>query len=252
MIKKKEWIVLFLVPIVFSFICILLRAHFFEMIIIFFGILSLYFSFKQRKYIKSTATFALVLLPLMMIIDYLTTLNGTWAVSPSLIPMKLFGISNLENVLWGVLRVYTVVILYRIVTKDKEREMRSVSYITMIAGGIFFLFFLLVKLYPFIFHLKNLYLLIGIIFGVIPTIIYFFIYQQKFHSLIIPTFYFFYYCLFFEFTGIYLHNWAFTGKDYLATITLFHLTLPLEEVIWLMCGSGVILIYFEFFHGGQN
>ena len=248
MINKKDWFFLIVSPVLFSVISIITKANFFTLIILFFGTMAAYFSLKRKTDIVKVTIFSLCLLPFMMVIDYLTSVNGAWSVAPSIVSYKFLGLSSVENILWGFLRIYSVVMLYIWYLNGKSEKLsKKIKYLIAISLGIYLIFMTVLNLNPALLQVKNIYFIVGVIFGIIPFGIFVIKYPRIIKRFIFPTLYFFYYCIFFEFTGLFLKCWAFTGTDYLATIRVFNLTLPIEEVIWLMFGSAIVLSYFVFF-----
>jgi len=248
MIKRRDLFVLFFFPIFFSVLSILIHANFLSMILIFFGTLAIYLSLKREKDIDKAIIFAASLLPLMIIIDYLTSFNGAWTVAPSITNVRILGISRVENILWGFLRIYSVVLFYEWLINKKEKFVRNkMKYASIISLCIFIIFLITLNLNPLLFELKNIYVLVGTVFGIIPFGLFLLFRKNKIQNLIFPAGYFFYFCIFFEFTGLYLNNWVFAGKDYLLVFRLSGFALPIEELIWLALGSSIILIYYIFF-----
>lgn len=80
--------------------------------LLFYGLPAVYLSWRTPKAVLRTLLFALAMTPpLVFIIDTLAHLTKTWWVG-TIFPFRLWGIIPVEDLLWGFLYTYSIVIFY--------------------------------------------------------------------------------------------------------------------------------------------
>jgi hypothetical protein len=89
--KKIDIAVLVLFPILAVSLSLLLKANLVTSTLLFFGLTSIYFSFRTPKMVLKTFIFALILTVFIgPWADYIATVSGAWFVPNSAFPIKLF------------------------------------------------------------------------------------------------------------------------------------------------------------------
>lgn len=63
--------------------------------------------------ISKTFIFAfLTAIPIILFTDYIATISGAWLVPKTIFPFRLLGVIPIEDFIWGLLFIYSVVIFY--------------------------------------------------------------------------------------------------------------------------------------------
>jgi hypothetical protein len=185
----------------------------------------------------------------MVIIDYLTAINGSWSVTGSVFAGELFGLVSIEKLLWAVLRIVASLLIFEKLRQDKK-TINGISYwpLALFTSSLLLIFYILVISTGNILNIKSLYTILIGIFGLIPLLSYFIIEKSARSALIISCLALFYYCIFFELTGLALGYWSFSGTDYIGTVMLGDKLLPWEEIVWLLVGTGVLIAYYGMYN----
>ena len=233
---------------IFSFI---VPITFFSAILLWYGIPSVYISLRIPYHIKKSLIFSLLVLPLMIIIDYISHITKTWLVPHSIIDFRLFGFVTLEIMLWSFFYVYYVTVLFEYQQNEKKSHWHPrMSFLValMIAFSILFIVTLYTR--PTLLNIPYFYLLFGTIFVAIPIITALLKYPSWFSkiykiwafSLIISTLY--------EISALKAGWWAFPGTRYLGWIEFFGVRFPHEELVfWILMLTPATIIAYQFFHG---
>ena len=95
-----ELAIFLIYPIIASLISFSLKTSAFDSVMIFYGLPSLYLSFKMIDKIKIAAIWAFIGILPMIIIDYIAHLTGTWIIPDSILPFRLFGFVTIEVIVW--------------------------------------------------------------------------------------------------------------------------------------------------------
>ena len=110
-LKKIDILLLVLFPIIAVALSLLINASFFVSTLLFFGLPSLWLSYRTPHMIKKVALFSLIIcIPLTFLIGYFAILDGSWFFPDSI--YRFFGIITLEELIWAFLHIYFVVIFY--------------------------------------------------------------------------------------------------------------------------------------------
>lgn len=247
-------IVVLLIPIIAVSISFLFPVNAFFSVILFFGLLSAYLSFRNPKYIKKCMVFSLVTgVPAIIVIDYIAHLTGQWQIPNSILPYRLLEYVSIEVIIWTVLNLYSVVIFYEHFLDHSQTKRIWNSHIrTLIKflSALVVLFFTAYFLSPNMLKIPYFYLVFGCILIIFPVMG-----ELAFHPKLIRKFvevgaYFFYLCLLYEIVALKLDWWRFPSDQYIGRVTLFNVSFPFEELFcWLMFFSMAILTVYERFSG---
>ena len=113
--KKIDLAVVLIIPL-FVFISVFLlgfKINYFQSLLLFFGIPSLYLSLKSKEKIRKVAPFSfLVSIPIAIIFELVAFGDKAWTVPYSILHWRLLGIIPLEDYMWMFLVTYTILIFY--------------------------------------------------------------------------------------------------------------------------------------------
>lgn len=250
-LKKIDILLLILFPIVATITSLYFSVNFLVATLLFFGVGSVYLSFRTPHRVSRTLLFSVIFsIPMGFLIDYLALINNAWYVPHTVFPHRLLGVVPYEDMIWGFLLVYHVVIFYEhFLDKGKHNLIdKKMKYFIWPVILVFLIFFLsiyndvsLILPYP--------YLIICSIFVLLPSVTFLAFFPRLISKYIKTTSYFFMSGLMFELTGLHLNHWGF-AKDgqYVGWIELLGHRFPLEEFFfWFVMIAIGILSYYEFF-----
>ncbi len=254
MLKKeirRDKVLIFIWPIIASIISFLVKANYFVSIILFFGLPSVYLSFRDKGLIKKSILFSgLFGVPFAIIINYIAILSRTWW-TPTIFPFKLFGIISIDDFLWVFLYVYFIVMYYEYFLEHKFKDKLYYPYFKYLIIGIltlFLIFSIVIFINPHLLNINYYYLKMGIIAMALPIIMVLLKFPNLFTKFFKAGAYFFYLSFIYEVTALRLKLWDFPANSFIGFVNIFGVQFPFEEFFfWIMLGAIAILSYYEFF-----
>lgn len=219
--------------------------------LLYFGLPSLWLSFRIRHKITKILLFSLLSsIPLTTIFDYLATTNKVWIIHSTIFPFRLFNVVVIEQYFWGFLAIYYLIIFYEyFFDRGKEIYRRKVvwKWVAMM-GTLLLIFSMIVWINPTILQFQYTYLKVATVLFLIPLLIFVFYHPKILVKFLKIGTYFFFVALVIEIVGLKLKHWSFPGTDYLAMIRIGGLHFPIEELFfYFIIGAMAILSYYEFF-----
>ena len=211
---------------------------------------SLYLAWKypvNRKKVLMGALLIGILIPLSF--DLLTNLNGAWIVPADklLIPFQPFGFYPIDEIIWFFFVALYTLVFYEVFV-DNEKILRLsrnfktavllwvIAIITTVVCILLAREFLLIR-YPYLFIVAP---------SVFPPLVYI-AYTKPWllKKFIVPTIFFLFVSLNFEFVALRLGHWAFKN-EYLGWVFLLGQSFPLEEFLyWMLLYPAAALSYYE-------
>jgi len=250
-IKKLDIWLLGVLPPMATFLVIFFELNYLQSILIFFLPTAIWFSLRNKKVILRSLIFAgIFTVPIALIVDYMAVSSGAWYVPNTVFPVRYLNILPLEDVVLGLLLVYSVIICFEhFLDKGRhnliDHKMKYFMAAFALAIGIFLLVFMIK---PEILAFKNSYVWLGLIFVVIPIITAYSVFPRLVSKYIKVGMYFALVLLMFEYAGVALDHWIFTSDGILGSVQLFDKRIPYEELVfWVLLGSTSIISYYEFF-----
>ncbi|HEC21072.1 MAG TPA: hypothetical protein ENI70_00985, partial [Candidatus Peregrinibacteria bacterium] len=162
-------------------------------ILIFFIPPALWLSYQNKNKIKTTALFASVATILFVFIDYVCVLNNAW-LSPNVVFPRLFGFVVVEDLIWGFLAVYCIVLFYE--NFFGENKVEKISPRFKYLAGVFVLVLItmavLVKFDPEILRVKYAYAWVAALTFFFPPLLLLYFLPKKtvFNILKVEIFFF--------------------------------------------------------------
>ncbi|MFH1376544.1 MAG: lycopene cyclase domain-containing protein [Candidatus Woesearchaeota archaeon] len=253
---KFDIFILILFPILATFISLLINANYLVVTLLFFGLPSLYLSIRTRKRIAKTALFSLIFsVPLTIIVGYLASIDKAWYIKSTIFDVRLFGLSPIEDFVWGFLLVYAVVIFYEHFLDKGKNELinKNMRYLIFVLMIILVLFFILVFTNPQILNIPYAYLWLGLFIVILPSIAFLSFFPKMLVKYFKTIPYFVMLTGLHELTALELDLWVFPGANFIHIFNFLGHLMPLEEFIFfIVLGSAAIISYFEFFEGDRK
>jgi len=250
--KKNDLIFLLIYPLLAVLVSFITKANAFFSILIFFGVPSIYLSFKAKKYIKKSLVFSLITaIPITIILDYIAHINKQWIIPNSILPYRLFGIVSIEVIFWAILNTYYVLMFYEHFL-DHHMTKRlwhpHMKYGLIILISIFTTFLILLLNFPTLLKISYFYFYAGTILFLIPILLELVKYRNLIPKFLRTGAYFFFVTFLYEVTALKLGWWDFPGHQFIGWIYFVGVGFPLEELIfWIMLLAMAILAWYEFF-----
>jgi len=234
-----------------SVLTLTLNLNFLAATLAFFGLPSAYLIWRRpRNFEKALVGGALLGLLLGFSFDFVAEFNGAWAWASDtdlFFPFKLFGVVDVDILIWYFLWVFLVICYYEYVvehhaTRRISKHARPVAYIGVaLAAWVVFLKYV----YPDLLILPFAYAKLGTITFVLCALVLL-RHASLAHKtlLVIPYFATLYFV--FEMTALEANLWSFPG-DYLGHVVVGVHSFPIEElIIWIFASSAIVAAYYEF------
>lgn len=255
-LRKLDYIFLILLPITAAAIALTFRTNYLVSTILFFGIASVWFSFRSPKNIIKTMLFTILLaFPLgVVILDYILVADQAWW-SPTIFPWRFLEIIPYEDLIWGILQGYLVILMYEhFLDRGKNKLFgKNIRYFLWLLAVLLPLFFVAYIFNPELLVIPYAYFWIGFLFFIIPSVIFLIWYPRNITKFLKLSAYFFYLHIVFEFVALELGNWVFPGTHYLGVFNLLGQRVPIEEMFFWWCFFIIpILTWYEYFNDDQK
>lgn len=218
--------------------------------LLFFGLPSLYIGLRNPGIVRKSATFALIFcIPMSIVIDTLSALNGAYVIPKTIFPFKIFGVSTVELYLFSFLWVLMSVLFYEHFFDHGKKgdliakRMRIFLYVVFVLSAVVIM---VLFTNPHWLIIPYAYLILGTIFTIIPLAAFLY-----FHPQFVPRFaaivaYYFSFLMLYELVALATHEWIFPGQ-FVGLVTIQGFTFPLEELlIWMIVCTPALLSYYEF------
>ncbi len=249
--KKLDIFLLILFPLLSVVLSLIFKVNFLTSILLFFGLPSLWLSIRAPSQIKKTLVFSLILaIPLGFFADYIAVLDHSWFVPLTVFPVRLLGLVPIEDLIWGFLLIYSIVIFYEHFLNKGKHELidRRMKYLIWPLIVLLIIFFTVLLTKPNLLVIPYAYFWLGTIFFVLPTVTFLSFFPRLLSKYVKVASYFFLLATLFEITGLQLNQWTFPGVHFLGWINLFGYIFPFEEFFfWFIMGAIGVLSYYEFF-----
>lgn len=252
--KTIDLVLLLVISIFAAATSLLLKANFFVSTLLFFGLPSLFISFKNKKAVKKSVVFAfLITVPFTFLFDYLITVDKDWYIVGSMFNFRLFGIVAIEQFIWTFLWAFQIIVFYEyFLDKHKQTSLneflsKRMTLFSLVLFAVFLAILFLAAVNPSSLKVNYAYFWLGLIFGIVPMTIFLIKFPGLWLKFIKITAYFFVLAAITEFMGLKLNHWIFPGNHYLGKIGFFRYQIPLEEFfLYFLISTPVILSYYEF------
>lgn len=249
--KKIDIAVLILFPILAVSLSLLLKANLVTSTLLFFGLPSIYFSFRTPKMVPKTFIFALILTVFIgPWADYIATVSGAWFVPNSAFPIKLFGVVTFDNLQWLFFFVYSVLIFYEHFCDKGKKELvdRRMKYLVWPLFAVLFIFILFVRQSPALLNIPYAYVWLGLITTLLPGMLFLNFFPNFLSRYVKVSAYFFILSILFELTALELGQWSFPGTTFIGWVDILGYRFPFEEFFfWFLLAVTAILSIYEYF-----
>lgn len=264
--KKIDLVILILLPILTVLISLAFKTNFLISTLLFFGLPSIWLSFRHKGAIKKSFLFSILFtVPLVFIVDYIMVVSKGWYIIDTVFSFRLFKLIALEQFIWGILFCYFLIMFYEYFLDRPEKKsifeflkltrpkskgainkaMEDLSWFLFLC---LLIFFIILTIEPQILKIHFPYLILGTIIILIPLTLFLFKFPNFWLRFIKATLYFAYLAVIVEFIGIKLHHWIFPGTEFLGLIPFFGFIIPFEEYFfYFTLGAAGFLAYYEFF-----
>jgi hypothetical protein len=129
MSKESILWLLILSPILSSIISFIFKVNAMSSIALFLILPSVLLTFANQRAIKKSAIFALLTVPMLLLIDYISHLMGQWIVPNSIFP-KIFNVVPVEDLVWIFFLTYLTVMFYEFfLDSSRKREVKAKKFI---------------------------------------------------------------------------------------------------------------------------
>ena len=247
--KKKDVCLLALLPVVAFVGTVLIAPPYLGALLLFFGLPSLWLTYRSRSRAQSIALFSLLCtLSLEPTFDSLAMWNDAWRIPQSLFAVRLFHLIPVENVILAFLYVYWLTMLYATffdAAKENSLTFHWKQFITILVLilGTYTPLFLL---YPTILLIPYAYVFIGLLVTTGVPLLFLLLKPAFFRPFLSTALYVLYPLVLFEIVGLRYQYWSFEHGQYVFWIHLPYMSMPLEELLfWMGTCTFFVLSIFE-------
>jgi len=237
-------------PLLAGIISNFLNLNFLFSHILFLGVPALYLSYRTQKAILRALVFSALFIIPGIFLDHLAVTDKSWFVPNSLFNFRVFGTVPMEDIVFGFLLAYLIVIFYEhFFDKSKHRILEGFGrFYPYLLIPLIMLSLLLVLTKSSLLDVNYFYLKAGIVFLIITALAFVFKFP-KFISIFLKTVpYFFFLGLLEEITALRLGHWEFLGKHIIGWVNIMNYKFPIEELLfYVVLFSVAVITYFEFF-----
>ena len=238
-------------PIFASIISLTLKANYLTTTLLFFGVPSIYLSFRNQHAIRKSLVFSFIFGALAgTIVDFWAEFNGVWYINQTIFPLRILGITPIEDILWAFLIIYNIIMFYEHFLDKGKHDLQD-KYLKYLVVLVILAITLISLIYVFnsnFLLIPYFYLITGIILVAIPAISFLSFFPRLLSKYLKTASYFFTQAMMFELTALKLGQWSFNSQQYVGWIEVTKLRFPIEEfVFWMILFSTCVLSYYEFF-----
>ncbi|KKS39822.1 MAG: hypothetical protein UV61_C0015G0016 [Candidatus Gottesmanbacteria bacterium GW2011_GWB1_43_11] len=247
--KKYELLFLVLAALFAASLSEALNLKFLPTILLFFAVPAIFLSLRGRAYIARSLAFTLTMLVPLTIFDYLAYLDYSWFVPGSMWRILRGGVA-IETLVLNALWVYLVVMFWKYFCEPSlpGKFTEAVKYLLLfiVAGAAGFI--LIFSMNRLLLYVPYFYLALGLVFGVVPLIVFLLLYPKLVWRLLFLAGYFWVFLVIHEWVGLRHGQWFFGGSHYLGVVSFFGRRLPLEEILfWWGTSSPATVAWYKLF-----
>jgi hypothetical protein len=245
--KKFELLILFLYFFAISFIGYYLKLNFLVLVFVFAGIPSVYFSLKNKRFIKRELIECLLMaIPTASIVDYLGHVGHAWKIY-GVLGVTILNTFTLDIIIWNFIYLLLIIVIYDYFFDKNQKNNWRRLYQFVVASYLLLGFLFFVYLFnKNLLVIPHIYLIIDLVF--VGVISYGFIRMPRIIKkvtleglfLVLPS-------LFFEIVALKLGHWVFINSSSLFNIIALGVTFPIEEALWYILAPMIVLVTHELF-----
>ncbi|MDP2642003.1 MAG: hypothetical protein Q8P21_01790 [bacterium] len=246
--------------VIWQVVSLWLTFHFkfnlFVSTLLFYGVPSIYLSLYYKELFKKIFIFSLAALPVLVVIDYMAVSNGTWYFPYTIFGGRMFGITVFEVIFWFFSYVYYIIIFYECFLDRPTtfvRTRRLIRYPFTLFALIFIFFLTKWMITGSFFILPYTYLIVGVVFAVLPILYTLSLYPKLVTKLAWITLYFCLISFAWELVALHLNQWTFPGNSFIGWLTFGQISFPFEEfLVWIVLGAPTVVCWYEIFDDNQK
>ncbi len=248
--KKIQLLVLYIIPIIASFISLKLNLGYLPTMLLFWGVPAVLLSYIAKDHIKKAFMFAIIGTPFLMCLDLIFYLTRQWYVVSSF-TNRLFGIVAWDDAIYFFLWVYFPVLFWEYFFEKQTHEplfgkrmFKLTAMFVFVSVGILLTYFYT----PYLAQIQYFYLISTIIFIIVPIIIGALINPKLEVKFLATGIYFAFNSIIYEVTAISLNQWYYPSTQFIGWVDILGQRFPVEELLaWILLGSTAILTWYEYF-----
>lgn len=262
--KIFDLIILVFIPLISGFVVIYFRLNFLLSTISFFCPPIALLLLKNKFNLKKIFIFSLLFsFPVAFIFDYLVSLDYGWIMTETSFSYRLLDVIVLEQFLWGFFCTLYLILFYEHFFDKREKYFlfryffknrnKEFEYFSILMFSIVLLVIFLSFTRPDILKIDYSYILLGVIFGVIPLSLFLVKFPNFFYRFTGITLYFLFLAVIIEYAGLEVGHWVFPGQHYIGKINFFGNLIPLEEIlIYFIVSPPAVLSYYEYLYDDRK
>lgn len=248
-VRRTDVGVLLLFLILAPVISLTFKTTLLVSLILFYGLPSLWLSFRMPSLIKRTLFFSFLSAVVFFIVDYIAVLDKGWFVS-SVFSYRFLGLLPIEDSLWFFAAVYLIVMFYEYFDDNGPHRIKHthITLLLKIIGVLLILFVGALVFYPSLLVIPYAYLWVWIVFALVPITVTLIVHPKLRLKFLKGTLYMACLNFLFEMVALRTNLWSFPGQHFIGWVTLGGVRFPIEELLFYIATAGFALLsYYELF-----
>lgn len=256
-LMRRDWVIMLILPLAAAAISLFFHLRFLAGTFWFLVVPALYLSWRNPKLIQKPLAFSLMFgFATGIIVNYIMEATSSWGFpAPTFDPVYLFGVINLEPLLWWPPFYYLNIITYKYFFDSKvPSRTPNQRYLVMILLAALTVFTVLIFTKPELLLTDFFYLKICILLAIVPTVLVVATHPFLMRKFAVIGTYFFFFAFLYEYVGLALGHWSFpNSSQFIGFVQMGRLQFPIEELFaWIVFGAPGTLAYFEFFSDDEK
>lgn len=250
-IKLLDLLILFAWAVGGYFYLVQSEADYLTLIIVSFGVPTLYLLLRNRKESLKVIVASLFLMPIGILVNYFAYTTGSWHAHDSIFNVRFLESFVYEDFLWGTLCFMYILSFYEYfidVTPYEKRNTTKLAKRAFVYSGILVSALIAIILFHGgLFSVPYYYLVLGVFLSILP-VFFIFKYPHLLKKLLEVNIFFFFIFFLQDLATLKLGIWSFPGDEFVGWVTIHGVSLPLEEfVFWICLGASSVVAMYEFF-----
>lgn len=247
--KASDLLFLLILPLLVASLTLYLPINLLFSTLLFFGVPCVYISIKRKDIVLRTLVYSFIVSFISIFTDYLAEQDQSW-VSTSMFNMRVAGIVPFEALVWMFAFVYLIVAYYLYFFDTKKHNIigKRLSLVISAAGAVL-IWLLLTVTFDHSFRVEYYYIKFGLLFLLLPLLLFMLTYPKYNKIFIAITPYFFIIGLVNLLVSLDQEHWSYPGENFIGWVTIASYRFPLEELVfWIILFPSFLVSQFELFN----
>lgn len=236
-------------PVISGVLTLLLPLNLMAATLLFFGPPILYLSLRRQDMVLRTLVYSTAIMTISILSDYLAEQDRSW-VSTTMFDFRVAGVVPIEALIWLFMFTYLIVAFNQYFFDSEDHPVVGKRMpIVFITAGVVLAWACLTAVWNLHFTVDYFYIKFGLLFLLLPLIIFLMMYPRYRRRLALMVPYFFVIGMMNLLISLHKDHWAYPGEHYIGWMQLGPYGFPVEEfVFWIILYAPFLISQFELFN----